>query len=71
MCIRDSNYTDANQGRSGIHGGISNDASMTLNYYFNKYVIGRLRYSYTDVRSSDAQRNRHVNTIQARIQILF
>ena len=65
------NYTDANQGRSGIHGGISNDASMTLNYYFNKYVIGRLRYSYTDVRSSDAQRNRHVNTIQARIQILF
>lgn len=65
------NYTDGNQGRSGIHGGISNDASMTLNYYFNQYVIGRLRYSYTDVRSSDVQRHRHVNAIQARLQIIF
>ncbi len=65
------NYTDANCGKAGIYGGRSNDYSVTLNYYFNKYVLARLRYSYTDVHDSAVMHNRHVNTIQARIQFLF
>lgn len=65
------NGTNANAGSSGIHGGKANDYNVTLNYYVNKYVVARLRYSYTDVKNSDVQRNRHVNTIQARVQILF
>ena len=56
---------------SGIYGGKSNDYSVTLNYYINKYMIARLRYSYTDVRGSSVQRDRHVNTLQARVQFLF
>lgn len=65
------NYTDATYGKAGIYGGRTNDASITLNYYINKYMIARLRYSYTNVEGSDVMRDRHVNTIQARIQFKF
>lgn len=63
------NHTDACS--AGIAGGRSNDASLTLNYYINRYMLARMRYSYTDVRNSDVQRDCHVNTIQARLQIIF
>lgn len=67
------NYTDASCGKAGVYGGRSNDFSVTLNYYINKYMLARLRYSYTDVRDSEALEFHkcHVNTIQARLQILF
>ena len=65
------NYTDANCSKADIFGGISNDYSVTFNYYINKYMLARLRYSYTDVRNSAVQHDRHVNTIQARLQIIF
>lgn len=65
------NYTDATCAKAGINGGYTNDASITFNYYINKYLIARLRYSYTNVTGSDAMRNRHVNIIQARIQFKF
>lgn len=63
------NYTDANS--VGIDGGITNDYSVTFNYYINKYMLARLGWHYTDVRSSDATFNRHVNIIQARLQFKF
>lgn len=65
------NYTDANCGKAGIFGGRSNDYSVTLNYYINKYMLARLRYSYTDVSNSAVMHDRHVNAIQARLQVLF
>lgn len=67
------NYTDASCHKAGIYGGRSNDYSVTLNYYINKYMLARLRYSYTDVRDSEVLgfHKCHVNTIQARLQILF
>ena len=36
-------------------------------------MLARLRYSYTDLRDSEVLgfNNCHVNTIQARLQILF
>lgn len=70
-CVLGYNYTDASCSHSGIYGGKSNDYFVTLNYYINKYMIARLRYSYTDVRGSSVQRDRHVNTLQARVQFLF
>lgn len=70
-CVLGYNYTDATYADAGIYGGRSNDASITFNYYFNKYFLARLRYSYTNVSSSDAMYNRHVNTIQARLQVIF
>lgn len=65
------NYTDANCSKAEVFGGISNDYSVTFNYYINKYMLARLRYSYTDVRNSTVQTDRHVNAIQARLQIIF
>lgn len=68
------NYTNATDYSAGIYGGISNDASVTFNYYINKYMIARLRYSYTHVRDryvEDLLPSRHVNTLEARLQIIF
>lgn len=68
------NYTNANDSHAGIFGGISQDASCTFNYYINQYMIARLRYSYTNVRDrhvADLLTSRHVNTIEARLQIIF
>lgn len=64
-------YTNADAGAAGIDGGISNDWNLTLNYYINKYMIARLRYSYTDVRNSSVCERRGVNIIQARLQFVF
>lgn len=68
------NYTDATDTRAGIRAGITNDASCTLNYYINSWMLARLRYSYTNVRDrsvADLLPSRHVNTIEARLQIIF
>lgn len=66
------NYTNASDASAGIYGGITNDASCTFNYYINKYMIARLRYSYTTVRDrAFAPSDRHVNIIQARFQVIF
>lgn len=68
------NYTDASDAKAGIWGGIAQDANIDLNYYINSWMIARLRYSYTTVRDrrvEDLLPKRHVNTLEARIQIIF
>ena len=68
------NYTNASDASAGIYGGITNDASCTFNYYINKYMITRLRYSYTTVRDRRIENmldKRHVNIVEARLQIKF
>lgn len=68
------NYTNASDSSAGIHGGITNDASCTFNYYINSWMIARLRYSYTTVRDRYVENllpKRHVNIIEARLQIIF
>ena len=79
------NYTNATDGAAGIYGGKLHDVNCTLNYYINKYMIARLRYSYT--RASDryfpgvdeetgaiyntVSGTRHVNLLEARLQVIF
>ncbi len=68
------NYTDASDGKAGIHGGIMHDANCTLNYYINSWMLARLRYSYTTVHDRLVEGmlpSRHVNTLEARLQIIF
>lgn len=68
------NYTDASDKHAGVWGGVSNDANLTFNYYINNWMIARLRYSYTEVHDrkvEDLLPKRHVNTIEARLQIIF
>lgn len=58
-----------------IRAGISNEASVTLNYYINKYLLCRLGWRYVTAHDSQAlaafNGRRHVNIIQARIQFKF
>lgn len=68
------NYTNASDSKAGIWGGITNDANLTFNYYINSWMIARLRYSYTSVRDRRVENllpSRHVNTLEARLQIIF
>lgn len=68
------NYTNASDSKAGIWGGITNDANATINYYINSWMIARLRYSYTTVRDRRVENllpSRHVNTLEARLQIIF
>lgn len=68
------NYVDASDSSAGIFGGISNDVNCTFNYYINNWMIARLRYSYTNVRDrhvADLLPKRHVNMVEARLQIIF
>lgn len=70
------NYTNANCDAAGVHAGITNDYSVTLNYYINKYLTARLRYSYTNLFNSRDDANKlipesHVNIVQARLQFKF
>ncbi len=70
-CVLGYSYTNGYDSKSQIFGGISNDYSVTLNYYLNKYITCRLRYSYTNVWGSDVMHKRHENIIQARIMFKF
>ena len=70
-CVLGYSYTNGYDSKSQIFGGISNDYSVTLNYYLNKYITCRLRYSYTNVWGRDVMHKRHENIIQARIMFKF
>lgn len=68
------NYTNASDANAKVCAGIMNDANCTLNYYFNSWMLARIRYSYTSVHNRDVANllpKRHVNTIEARLQIIF
>lgn len=72
--VVDYNWTNANSSKADIFAGITNDVSATFNYYINKWMIARLRYSYTDVKDrkvAGLAPDRHVNTIEARLQVIF
>lgn len=70
-CVLGYSYTNGYSSKTGIYGGISNDYSVTFNYYINKYLTARLRYSYTNVWGSSVMHDRHENIIQARIMFKF
>jgi phosphate-selective porin OprO/OprP len=65
------NYTDMSDHKAEIRGGRLSDVAVGLNYYINKYMIWRFRYSYTDVRDREGFENQHLNGFQTRFQIIF
>lgn len=70
-CVLSYNYTNANRAKAQIWGGITNDYAVTFNYYINKYMLCRLRYSYTNVRDAADVPTNHVNIVEARVQFKF
>lgn len=65
------NYTTLTNPKAGIYGGRINDVSATLNYYINKYMIFRFRYSYTHRWDSNIGPKVDLSAFQARLQISF
>lgn len=70
-CVLGYNYTDMSDAKSHIYGGRLNDVSFTVNYYINKYMIWRFRYSYTRTTDRLGVENQKVNAFQTRFQIIF
>lgn len=70
-CVLGYNYANLSDSHAGIWGGRQNDASLTLNYYINKYMIWRLHYSYTRVDDRSGFDNVTLNAIQTRFQVIF
>jgi len=65
------NYTDLSNSKAGILGGRLNDYSLSFNYYINKYVIWRVRTSYTSVGYCRDRENTNLSLIETRLQIKF
>ena len=65
------NYTDLSNAKAGILGGRLNDYSLSFNYYINKYVIWRVRTSYTSVGYRADKENTNLGLIETRLQIKF
>lgn len=65
------NYTNLSNSKAGILGGRLNDYSLTFNYYINKYVIWRVRTSYTSVGYRADKENTNLGLIETRLQIKF
>ena len=65
------NYTDLSNAKAGILGGRLNDYSLTFNYYINKYVIWRIRTSYTGVTYRGKTPDTNLSLIETRLQIKF
>lgn len=70
-CVVDFNHLSLSDSKAGIRGGRTNAMSVTLNYYFNQYITGRLNYSYAHAWDRAGVEPRTFNGIQARLMVLF
>ena len=64
-------YLDMSDPDANIRGGRSNDFSATVNYYINKYMIWRIRGSYTKVNDRAGFDDDHFTALETRLQIKF
>lgn len=65
------NYTCLSDASASIYGGRLNDISCGLNYYFNKYITAKLRYSYTHTWDKADVTPVSLNAVQLRLQLIF
>lgn len=65
------NYTTLTDSKAGIFGGRVNDLSVGFNYYINKYMVAKLRYSYTHRWDRTDTETVNLNAVQARLQLIF
>lgn len=64
-------WADLNDRHAGIFGSEANCASLTLNYYLNKYITWRVNYSYANRIEEPGLPACHANIFQTRIQFVF
>ncbi len=64
-------YADLSDHKAGILGGRTNDYSLTLSYYINKYVTWRVRGSFTQVSDRAGAADNCLRTLETRLQFKF
>jgi phosphate-selective porin OprO/OprP len=70
LCLQ-YNYTSLSDAKAGIRGGYLNDWALCYNYYPNKYMIWRVRASYTKVTNRSGFADNEVPILETRLQVKF
>ncbi len=70
LCLQ-YNYTALSDAKAGIRGGYLNDWALCFNYYPNKYMIWRVRASYTKVTNRSGFEDNEVSILETRLQVKF
>ena len=69
ICLQ-YNYTDLTDTSAGVYGGYLNDWALCYNYYINKYMIWRVRASWTKVQNLGFFNN-ECTILETRFQVKF
>ena len=69
ICLQ-YNYTDLTDVSAGVYGGYLNDWALCYNYYINKYMIWRVRASWTKVQNLGFFSN-ECTILETRFQVKF
>jgi phosphate-selective porin OprO/OprP len=70
LCLQ-YNYTSLSDETAGILGGKLHDIALCYNFYPNKYMIWRVRASYTKVTNRSDYDNNHCSILETRLQVKF
>lgn len=70
LCLQ-YNYTALSDTSAGILGGYLNDWAICYNFYPNKYMIWRVRASYTKVTNRSGFADNEVSILETRLQVKF
>ena len=70
ICLQ-YNYTSLSDASAGVYGGYLNDWALCYNYYVNKYMIWRIRASWTKVTNRSGMANNEVSILETRFQVKF
>ena len=64
-------YLNTSSHEARIYGGRAQDYSLTANWYINKYMIWRLRASYTHSYDRMGTPDVNLGALQTRFQVIF
>ena len=70
VCLQ-YNYTSLSDASAGIYGGYLNDWALCYNFYPNKYMIWRVRASYTKVTNRSGFADNECSILETRLQVKF
>lgn len=65
------NITDLNDKKAGIMGGQAQDITLGINYFFNKYVVAKLNYTYMFTDKQAVNGREELDYVQLRLQLRF
>lgn len=65
------NITDLNDSKAAIFGGQAQDFTWGVNYFFNKYVVAKLNYTYMFTDRNAVNGKENIDYIQFRLQLKF